>query len=839
MNVIKRAWAGIINSRGCRPIPIRAGFSTFASKTSVVIVKPKTSFNKAYLYAGLAGVGLAGLAYWKWNDNHKLGHMGSNFKHQMVDVMLDYVEKEKQAEGNGGTVTDVLGICVSQLPSIIMEEAIKRACMCVHPVLVLVLPLWEWYAIYSHQNAFARVGVVVMHVTAAVVPFPLGVIIHAVWNMGAVYYFIEHNPEQWRALKSIGLNLVLDEAVKVGPSYYQQYRIKTLRSDIAAGHVFQSVLDVLLRYLLLVGGGLRFLPRIGMMPIQQEVGAGDRLLNMADIVEREQQLPQLVVIDQDGEALPLNRADIIARNDRERDLARGWVFEGCVYFCHMFTNDEKMVSIENGVRTRLWGLTIINDVLTFLDREPLVRERNEVPLNYRALVRQGNIFEEYRDMLLPLVTFSLRRGVLYLGLRPRNLGNCPICLEVMEPNPPFGNGTLVQFQSCLHWMHEECAMEYIRHSNECPICREFIIGIHPHDDEVAEYIQLPLENRPIEAEERDIPFVEDEMPLEELEQLIRDEAEMRAEVREMEANRARREQEQQRVPAERLDAENVAPRNVNQQPQIPVRGPMPRGNGPPAGPPPGGPDGPPPGGPRGGGAQQPGFRNRANPVNVVENVNARGEPIPGNMVLENRETRNLAIGNMKSYRLPRVSRRWDGFGYWTSQVLSFVGVNIPRPFIDLDDTQLVYFHHPGEGTWYQESDAWYENELPEGLLYEMIEWWHYRDHTIEELIVSARRCRELLRNVDIDPVLKNHIVMWAPATAYYMSAGEIHWSISRLVRDDRIRTRWYGPLLLAAATGIGVGLWIHGSYWLAARTARPVSAPSRVLEGMRFEYLLN
>lgn len=45
---------------------------------------------------------------------------------------------------------------------------------------------------------------------------------------------------------------------------------------------------------------------------------------------------------------------------------------------------------------------------------------------------------------------------------------CPICLETME----IGRSNSLASMSCEHTFHKDCIIEWLRHSNMCPICRK-------------------------------------------------------------------------------------------------------------------------------------------------------------------------------------------------------------------------------------------------------------------------------------------------------------------------------------------------------------------------------
>jgi len=171
-----------------------------------------------------------------------------------------------------------------------------------------------------------------------------------------------------------------------------------------------------------------------------------------------------------------------------------------------------------------------------------------------------------------------------------------------------------------------------------------------------------------------------------------------------------------------------------------------------------------------------------------------GEPIPGNQALDNPDTRTRRVLVWRNFRIPKLKKYW----IWTPWF---------RWGVELEgDPIMQYNFHPSSGRWYQ--SGWIYVSLPEVLVYRLLEHWTHRQHTEEEYLVSVTKCRELMHELDMDPVLRYHVMNYAPAVAYYLHANSLTWSISRVVRDDYIRPGRF--VLGAGMLVVGVVLGMLG-----------------------------
>lgn len=160
----------------------------------------------------------------------------------------------------------------------------------------------------------------------------------------------------------------------------------------------------------------------------------------------------------------------------------------------------------------------------------------------------------------------------------------------------------------------------------------------------------------------------------------------------------------------------------------------------------------------------------SNRPTYVRHVDQDGDPIPGNRMLANNQTRNLLLVDWQPYDVPIYDWCWDFFG--------FPLISVPQ----MMRPSLMSFGKTRDTLWWGGRMCVVgrrQVDLPTGVVNEVDAFWASQDsHTEREFRVSVERTIHLLRDVDIHPELYNRLVWDIPCVCYEHSVHHLRLGVA-------------------------------------------------------------
>jgi hypothetical protein len=160
--------------------------------------------------------------------------------------------------------------------------------------------------------------------------------------------------------------------------------------------------------------------------------------------------------------------------------------------------------------------------------------------------------------------------------------------------------------------------------------------------------------------------------------------------------------------------------------------------------------------------------------------------------LENREQRRVVLTHYTTYRLTH---------------LKYLGFEVGRHTFEYYDGIIGVVLESGEE----------EIELPTTVVASLIAFLLHKKHTEEAFLAVVSKCRELIREVALEPAMLVRIMRYAPIVALQETASMSHQLNARLVRDNYRGWWWQAGVAMAAGFGLGTLVVGIGALWLHVR----------------------